>query len=55
MRKYSTFNGWKLQGRTVVYGERSNVRNEYGDKMFHISQTAPRYPSYVKVVHHYHY
>lgn len=39
---YSTFNGWKLQGRVVEYGSRSYRRNEYGDKMFHINQTVPR-------------
>lgn len=45
---YSTFNGWKLQGRVVEYGQKSQFRNEYGDKMFHINQTvlrgAPNYP-----------
>jgi len=38
---YSTFNGWKLQGRVVKQGERGQYRNEYGDKMFHRSQTTP--------------
>jgi len=38
---YSTFNGWKLQGRVVKQGERGQYRNEYGDKMFHRSQTKP--------------
>lgn len=42
MRTYNTFNGWKMQGRVVEYGSRSNTRNEYGDKMFHVSQTVPR-------------
>jgi hypothetical protein len=39
---YNTFNGWKRQGRVVEIGSRSGVRNEYGDKMFHISQTVRR-------------
>lgn len=39
---YNTFNGWKMQGRVVEYGSRSTTRNQYGDKMFHISQTVPR-------------
>jgi hypothetical protein len=39
---YSTYNGWKLQGRQVRFGERSGIRNEYGDKMFHINQTQSR-------------
>lgn len=39
---YSTFNGWKLQGRVVEYGAKSFTRNEYGDKMFHINQTVRR-------------
>lgn len=39
---YSTFNGWKLQGRVVEYGSKSFQRNEYGDKMFHINQTVRR-------------
>lgn len=38
---YSTFNGWKQRGRVVVQGERGEYRNEYGDKMFHRSQTVP--------------
>lgn len=36
---YNTFNGWKLRGRVVMAGERGTFRNEYGDKMFHKSQT----------------
>lgn len=36
---YSTFNGWKLKGRRVMAGERGSHRNEYGDMMFHKSQT----------------
>lgn len=39
---YKTFNGWKLAGRVVAAGERSNLRNEYGDKLFHTSQTVIR-------------
>lgn len=39
---YNTFNGWKLRGRVVEYGSVSHIRNEYGDKMFHVSQTVPR-------------
>lgn len=42
---YKTFNGWKLAGRIVAQGERSSIRNEYGDKMFHKSQTVRRGPS----------
>ena len=38
---HSTFNGWKQQGRVVAFGERGQFRNEYGDKMFHKSQTVP--------------
>lgn len=38
---HSTFNGWKLQGRVVMAGERGEFRNEYGDKMFHRRQTCP--------------
>lgn len=38
---YSTFNGWKLKGRVVAQGERGIYRNEYGDAMFHRSQTKP--------------
>ena len=38
---YSTFNGWKKQGRVVCQGERGTHYNEYGDKMFHRSQTKP--------------
>lgn len=38
---YNTFNGWKLQGRRVALGERGSHRNEYGDYMFHKSQTVP--------------
>lgn len=36
---YNTFNGWKLKGRRVMAGERGSHRNEYGDYMFHKSQT----------------
>lgn len=36
---YNTFAGWKLRGRTVMAGERGSHRNEYGDYMFHKSQT----------------
>jgi hypothetical protein len=39
--KYSTFNGWKLQGRVVMQGEKGQFRNEYGDKMFARNQTTP--------------
>lgn len=39
---YKTFNGWKIAGRVVAAGERGQFRNEYGDKMFHISQTVGR-------------
>lgn len=39
---YKTFNGWKLAGRVVAAGERGSHRNEYGDKMFHISQTVKK-------------
>jgi len=38
---YGTFNGWKKQGRVVSAGERGTHYNEYGDKMFHRSQTVP--------------
>lgn len=38
---YSTFNGWKRQGRVVASGERGSFYNEYGDKMFHRNQTVP--------------
>ena len=38
---HNTFNGWKLRGRVVAAGERGAFRNEYGDKMFHRSQTVP--------------
>lgn len=38
---YGTFNGWKKQGRVVMQGERGTHYNEYGDKMFHRSQTKP--------------
>ena len=37
---YNTFNGWKLQGRQVTLGSKGCYRNEYGDYMFHKSQTA---------------
>lgn len=43
---YSTYNGWKLQGRQVVMGERGAFRNEYGDMMFHKSQTKFIHPEY---------
>lgn len=36
---YNTYNGWKLRGRSVYAGERGAFRNEYGDMMFHKSQT----------------
>mgnify|MGYP006932321446 CR=1 FL=1 len=36
---YNTFNGWKRFGRAVRLGERGCFRNEYGDYMFHESQT----------------
>lgn len=36
---YGTYNGWRRQGRTVMQGERAEGRNEWGDKIFHISQT----------------
>ena len=36
---YNTFNGWKKRGRVVMQGERGQYENEYGDKMFHRSQT----------------
>jgi len=36
---YNTFNGWKLRGRVVRCGERGAFRNEYGDMMFHRTQT----------------
>lgn len=39
---YKTFNGWKLAGRVVAAGQRGGFRNEYGDKMFHVSQTIPK-------------
>ena len=38
---HNTFNGWKLRGRVVMQGERGLFRNEYGDMMFHRSQTTP--------------
>lgn len=41
---HNTFNGWKQQGRVVISGERGRYRNEYGDYMFHISQTKERFP-----------
>lgn len=37
--QYCTFNGWKQRGRVVCQGERGSHRNEYGDMMFHKSQT----------------
>ena len=36
---FNTFNGWKKRGRVVMQGERGQYENEYGDKMFHRSQT----------------
>lgn len=36
---HNTFNGWKLKGRRVMAGEKGQFRNEYGDMMFHKSQT----------------
>jgi len=36
---YNTYNGWKLQGRSVESGQKGRFRNEYGDMMFHSSQT----------------
>lgn len=36
---YQTYNGWKLRGRQVRFGEKGCFRNEYGDYMFHKSQT----------------
>jgi hypothetical protein len=36
---YCTFNGWKQRGRVVDFGQRGQFRNEYGDMMFHESQT----------------
>lgn len=39
---YRTFNGWKQRGRVVMSGERSEFKNEYGDAMFHRSQTCLR-------------
>lgn len=41
---YNTFNGWKLKGRVVDAGQRGQYRNEYGDFMFHKSQTKPLGP-----------
>ena len=38
---YVTFNGWKRAGRVVDAGQRGRFRNEYGDMMFHRSQTVP--------------
>lgn len=38
---HNTFNGWKQRGRVVCQGERGKFRNEYGDMMFHRSQTVP--------------
>lgn len=38
---HNTFNGWKKRGRVVAAGERGRYENEYGDKMFHRSQTVP--------------
>lgn len=38
---YGTFNGWKKMGRVVKQGERRSHYNEYGDAMFHRSQTKP--------------
>lgn len=39
--QYTTFNGWKRLGRVVDVGQRGMHRNEYGDMMFHRSQTVP--------------
>lgn len=36
---YKTFAGWKLIGRVVDKGQKGQYRNEYGDYMFHRSQT----------------
>lgn len=41
---YKTFNGWKLAGRVVDRGQRGVYRNEYGDMMFHKSQTVRKGP-----------
>ena len=38
---HKTFNGWKREGRVVDVGQRGQYRNEYGDMMFHRSQTVP--------------
>lgn len=38
---HNTFNGWKKRGRVVMAGQRGEYENEYGDKMFHKSQTCP--------------
>lgn len=38
---YGTFNGWKKQGRVVCQGQKCTHYNEYGDAMFHRSQTKP--------------
>lgn len=39
---YNTFNGWKKRGRVVASGERGSHYNEYGDMLFHVSQTVPK-------------
>lgn len=39
---YQTFNGWKRNGRVVIQGTKGLFRNEYGDYMYHVSQTVPR-------------
>lgn len=39
---YKTFNGWRLDGRVVAAGETGIARNEYGDYLFHKSQTLPK-------------
>lgn len=41
---YKTFNGWRLVGRVVDQGQRGVFRNEYGDMMFHKSQTKRKGP-----------
>lgn len=35
----NTYNGWRIRGRQVKLGEKGLFRNEYGDFMFHKSQT----------------
>jgi len=46
---YNTYNGWKLLGRQVIFGEKGLYRNEYGDYMYHISQTKQRVSKSVTV------